>query len=309
MNLRLPSFAALRAFEAVVRLESFKEAAAELNVSPSAISHQIKRLEVEVNCKLMRRDRGGIELTPQGESYASTARRALETIAEATEDLRSDAGARLTLQCYSTFTIRWLLSRLSDYTEQTGEPPIRLVTAQRDADLASEPIDACVFIGHPTDPTISYTYLFSSRVFPVASPDYIASHPEMTALSDVAQHPVIQVYPSADDWAVWLADAGVGGIRLAGEARFDSYDHALVACTRGFGVGLAIEPFATDELNSGQLVEIFPGHRATLPRHWYLASLASRSRLHKIKAFEAWLLDQVAKDPEILRLPGLTYSS
>lgn len=305
MNLRLPSFAALRAFEAVVRLESFKEAAAELNVSPSAISHQIKRLEVEVNCKLMRRDRGGIELTPQGESYASTARRALERIAEATEELRSDAGARLTLQCYSTFTIRWLLARLPDYTAKTGEPPVRLVTAQRDVDLASEPIDACVFIGHPTDSTISYTYLFSSRVFPVASPDYLASHPKITELADVAQHPVLQVYPSADDWAVWLADAGVAGIRLTGEARFDSYDHALVACARGFGVGLAIEPFAGEELRSGQLVEIFPGHRATLPRHWYLASLASRSRLHKMQVFEAWLLDQVASDPDIVRLPGL----
>ena len=117
MQRRLPPLASLRAFEAVVRLRSFKAAAAELNVSSSAISHQIRRLETELNCRLMQRNRTGVTLTAQGERYAFGVTRGMERLLEATEELLSDTGQCLTLQTYSTFAIRWLVPRLasSDY--------------------------------------------------------------------------------------------------------------------------------------------------------------------------------------------------
>ncbi|WP_158272115.1 LysR substrate-binding domain-containing protein [Marinicauda salina] len=306
MKRNLPPFAALRAFEAVVRLQSFKDAAHELNVTPSAISHQLRRLEDEVGCRLMRRDRNGVELTPQGQRYASIVTRAMERIAEATSELRWEVGACLTLQAYSTFTIRWLLGRLPDYESATGQPPVRLVTSQLDVDLASEPVDACIFIGHPTRSDVDYTYLFSSRVFPVCSPDYLAAAPPLREPSDLRAHTVLQVYPSAEDWSVWLASAGVTGVNISGDSRFDSYDHALNAASRGLGVALAIEPFAEDDIASGRLVEPFPDARASLPRHWYFASLSSRRDLEKVSLFRDWLVDAIAADPllETCRRPA-----
>jgi len=299
MRKTLPPFAALKAFEAVVRLSSFKHAAAELNVSPSAVSHQIKRLEDELNCKLMHRDRNGIELTPAGERYAAATSRAFQRIAAATEELLSDAGECLTLQSYSTFAIRWLLPRLAAYENETGQKPIRLVTSQKDADFSSDPVDACIMIGHPTNSKVSYTRLFTSRVFPVASPDYLAAHGTLDGPNDLRGHSLLQVYPSADDWPVWLSAHGVNGLSTAGEGRFDSYDLALNAAARGMGVALAIEPFANEDLDAGRLVELFPGRRTALPRDWYFAVPLMRRELPKVDRFARWLSAKVAADPSL----------
>lgn len=159
MKDRLPPFSALRAFEAVARHGSFKSAAIDLNVTPSAISHQIKRLEEDLNCQLMRRSRDGVQLTPQGARYAAIIGRSIERIAEASADLRWDSGSCLTLQTYSTFASRWLIGRLPALEKQSSGRPLRLVTSQADVDLVHEPIDACVYIGAATRPDLDYTFL------------------------------------------------------------------------------------------------------------------------------------------------------
>jgi LysR family glycine cleavage system transcriptional activator len=299
MQRRLPPLASLRAFEAVVRLRSFKAAAAELNVSPSAISHQIRRLEKELNCRLMQRDRNGVVLTAQGERYAFGVMRGIERIQEATEELLSDTGNCLTLQTYSTFAIRWLVPRLSKYSRATGQKPIRLVTSQSDVDFSVDAVDACIMIGHPQDPQVAYRPMFNSQVFPVASPDYVKRFGPITEPSDLRDHPLLQVYPSADDWSTWLTATGLSGVSPAGEGLFDSYDLALNAAVGGMGVALAIEPFAEAELESGALVELFPDRRHALPGNWYFATPHAKRGLEKVAAFERWLIDELGQDPTL----------
>ncbi|MEA5417225.1 LysR substrate-binding domain-containing protein [Synechococcus sp. BA-132 BA5] len=302
---KFPPFAALRAFEAVVRLSSFKAAATELNVSPSAISHQIRSLEDALSCRLMKRDRNGVELTAHGERYAFAVLRGMERIAEATQELLSDAGECLTLQTYSTFAIRWLLPRLAGYEAATGQKPIRLVTSQRDVEFGVDAVDACIMIGHPGDPQSAYRPLFNSRVFPVASPVYLARNAPIETPADLRGHPLLQVYPSAGDWPAWLNAAGVTGLSTAGDGRFDSYDLALNAAVGGMGIALAIEPFAQVELESGRLVELFPGLRAPLPGNWYFVTPVTRRALEKVAAFEAWLVGEIKADPVLALLPDI----
>ncbi|WP_430431218.1 LysR substrate-binding domain-containing protein [Oceanicaulis sp.] len=299
MQRRLPPLASLRAFEAVVRLRSFKAAAAELNVSPSAISHQIRRLENELNCRLMQRDRNGVVLTAQGERYAFGVMRGIERIQEATEDLLSDTGNCLTLQTYSTFAIRWLVPRLAKYGRATGQKPIRLVTSQSDVDFNVDAVDACIMIGHPQDPQVAYRPMFNSQVFPVASPDYVKRFGPISEPSDLRDHPLLQVYPSADDWSTWLTATGLSGVSPAGEGLFDSYDLALNAAVGGMGVALAIEPFAEAELESGALIELFPDRRTALPGNWYFATPYAKRGLEKVAAFERWLIDELGQDPTV----------
>lgn len=299
MQRRLPPLASLRAFEAVVRLRSFKAAAAELNVSPSAISHQIRRLESELNCRLMQRDRTGVVLTAQGERYAFGVTRGIERILEATEDLLSDRGNCLTLQTYSTFAIRWLVPRLAKYSRTTGQKPIRLVTSQSDVDFNVDAVDACIMIGHPKNPQVAYRPMFKSRVFPVASPDYLKRFGPIDAPADLGDHPLLQVYPSADDWSTWLTATGLSGVSPAGESLFDSYDLALNAALGGMGVALAIEPFAEAELESGTLTELFPDRRIALPGNWYFAAPYAKRGLEKVAAFERWLFDELGQDPNL----------
>ena len=302
MQRRLPPLASLRAFEAVVRLRSFKAAAAELNVSSSAISHQIRRLETELNCRLMQRNRTGVTLTAQGERYAFGVTRGMERLLEATEELLSDTGQCLTLQTYSTFAIRWLVPRLASYSRAPGQKPIRLVTSQSNVDFSTDAVDACIMIGHPQDPQVAYRPLFNSHVFPVASPDYLERYGPISQPSDLRGHPLLQVYPSADDWSTWLTATGLSGISPAGEGLFDSYDLALNAAVGGMGVALAIEPFAHAELETGALVELFPERRTALPGNWYFATPYAKRGLDKVAAFETWLLEELSRDPSLVPL-------
>lgn len=302
MRPALPSLKALRVFEAVARLGGFKDAAAELNVTPSAVSHQIKQLEAELGCRLMRRGRGGFELTRPGKRLSATTGRAFDAIAQVADDLNPGGAATLTVQVYSTFAVRWLLPRLAGFEAIARAGAFRLVTAQTDADLSDSDVDASVVIASaPDDGHIAHQYLFSSRVFPVASPDYLANAGPLRRPEDLANHPVLQVYPSEDDWRVWLHSAGMGDLDHHSERQFDSYDHALRAAARGYGVALAIEPFADDDLASGRLCEVFPKMRAALPRHWYFACLTSRADLPNIVTFRDWLLAQVEADERLWR--------
>ena len=290
----LPSLTALRTFEAVARLKSFKLASAELNVTPSAVSHQIRQLEEELGCRLSRRGRSGFELTAQGRKLADTLKRSFRRISETVEQLRDETSTRIVLQVYSTFAVRWLLPRMESFQDAHPDLEIRLITSQADVNLSESTSDACVMIGAPARKEVDYTLLFSSRVYPVCSPEYLEKHGPILKPSDLRDHTLLQVYPSQNDWSVWLNTVGATSVDPSGNARFDSYDHALNMAVRGMGVALAIDPFADEDLEAGRLVELFPGQRVFLPGKWFFASLATRRNEPKITALRQWMLDEMA---------------
>lgn len=293
MRPRLSSLTALRTFEAVSRLKSFKKASQELNVTPSAVSHQIKHLEVELGCRLSHRGRKGFQLTRQGKTLANTVRRSFDRIGETLEELKADGEWRIYLQVYSTFAVRWLLPRLSSFRDTYPDFEIRLITSQADVNLAESSTDACVMIGRPDQKGVDYTLLFTSSVYPVCSPEYLSEHGPIETPDDLASHVLLQVYPSQDDWTVWLNEMGATSVDSVGETRFDSYDHALNMAVQGLGVALAIEPFAQEDIEAGRLVEVFAGQRIQLPREWYFACLSGKRGQPKIEALRQWLLDEL----------------
>ena len=166
------------------------------------------------------------------------------------------------------------------------------MTSQADVNLAESTMDACVMIGMPNRNDVDYTLLFRSRVYPVCSSEYLERNGPITKPRDLRHHALLQVYPSQNDWRVWLNTVGATSVDPSGNARFDSYDHALNTAAGGLGVALAIEPFADEDLRTGRLVEIFPGQRVFLAGQWYFTSLTSRRDDPKIKAFRSWLLDE-----------------
>ena len=290
----LPSLTALRTFEAAARLKSFKLASQELNVSPSAVSHQIRQLEEELGCRLSKRGRSGFELTVQGRDLADTLMRSFRRISETIEQFSEESRGQIVLQVYSTFAVRWLLPRMKSLKDTHPDFEVRLVTSQEDVNLSQSTTDACVMIGAPSRKNVDYTLLFRSRVFPVCSPEYLEQSGPIQRPSDLRHHTLLQVYPSQDDWSVWLETVGANSVDSSGHARFDSYDHALNMAVQGMGVALAIEPFANEDLLSGRLVELFPGERVFLPGQWYFASLAARRNDPKIIALREWLLAEMA---------------
>ena len=296
----LPSLNALRTFEAAARHGSFKAAAAELCVSQSAVSHQIKLLEAELGIGLFVRKPQGIELSRQGRAYFPILRDAFERIAAGTDLLRGAAAQpRLTLQVYSTFAIRWLIPRLPAFQRNHPDVNIRLHTSQSDVNFEYEDVDACVMIGNRTTAGLRYDYLFSSRVFPVCSPATLAEYRLRDEPARLREAPLLQVYPSRVDWWTWLDANGVEGVDPEGGQQFDSYGLAMNAAAQSIGVALGMEPFVVRDLQSEALVEPFAGKRTYTAGDWYFVCREDKTTRTDITAFREWIVQQSADDPDM----------
>lgn len=301
-NRRLPSLNALRVFEAAARHLSFKKAAQELNVSQSAISHQIKAMEKSLGINLFIRRPRAVELTAHGQFYYPMIRDAFDSIAEATEMMVKETSKSIfTLQVYSTFTIRWLLPRLEQFQSLNPDIQIRLHTSQTNTDFHQSSVDAGILIGQSGDPTLHYEHLFDVEMFPVCSPDYLEKHGAIREPADLLGHPLLQVYPSADDWPNWMAAKGLthinSGARI--QLQMESYNDALISAAKGFGIALGQQPYMTEDLDSGKLIELFPGQRVRNPNHWYLTCRREKAQTRKFELFRNWLSEQVNMDPDL----------
>ena len=171
---RFPPLNSLRAFEAAARHLSFKDAAEELSVSQSAVSHQVKALEDALGLALFTRRTRAVELTRKGRLYYPIVRNAFEDIADGTKLILEETSTHiLTLHVYATFAIRWLLPRLVRFEEKCPEVQLRLHTSQSDVNLDQNDIDASIMIGQTTNSDLHYDLLFDAEMFPVCSKRYL----------------------------------------------------------------------------------------------------------------------------------------
>lgn len=300
---KLPPLNALRAFEAAARHQSFKDAAEELAVSQSAVSHQIKALEDYLDASLFTRKTRAVELTRKGKLLYPILRNAFDSIWEGTQMLLEESSMSvLTLHVYSTFTMRWLLPRLPRFQESHPNIQVRLHTSQADVNFAQEDIDAAIMVGQPTDSNLHYDYLFDCELFPVCSPGYIRKNGPITRPEELANHPILQVYPSAGDWYVWLEGNEVTGVAPDSGLQLESYDVALSSAVQGIGIALGQQPYIDRELETGDLVELFPELRLRNTNRWYLACRSEKRHTAKMEALRSWLLGEVANDPNLPQL-------
>lgn len=270
----IPPLNALRAFEAAARTGSFKGAAAELHVSQSAISHQIKNLEEILAVKLFERTARAVELTEVGRTYLPFLQQAFDFISDGTQLLtRVSREDVLTVRMYSTFAVRWLISRLHRFQERHSDLQVRLITSQLDPVFPDRDIDLAVVIGQAVEGRVHYEYLFSPTMFPVCSPRLLAARKRLKQPKDLSGFTILQVYPSAGDWAAWLAASGASNVDPDSGIRFDSYDHALRMAARGMGVALAMQPYVSEDLVAGLLVAPLPRH--TVPARGLVPRLCS----------------------------------
>jgi LysR family glycine cleavage system transcriptional activator len=299
----IPPLNALRAFEAAARTGSFKKAALELHVSQSAISHQIKHLEKVLGVRLFDRATRAVVLTDAGRTYLPFLQQAFDSISDGTRLLtRVTREDILTVRMYSTFAVRWLVSRLARFQDRHPDLQVRLMTSQLDTAFPDQDVDLAVMIGRPTPGQVHYEYLFSPTMFPVCSPKLITARKRIKRPGDLAGFTILQVYPSAEDWGTWLKATGTKGVDPDSGLRFDSYDHALRMAARGMGVALAMQPYVSEDLAAGLLIAPLPRHTVPAPGDWYLAYMADHKKLRKIAAFQAWLLEEIAADESVAAL-------
>jgi len=246
---------ALRAFESAARLLSFKAAAAELNLSPTAISHQIRALERRLNCRLFHRQARGVVLSHDGEELALALAPAFRNIDAAVERIaRRGERAVVTLGTMPFFASRWLAPRLGSLWLAQPDIDLRLHHSPLPAHLQMERCDIAVSWGDGHWPGLCADPLIRVRLTPVHAPAAACVGDGIDAPEQLPGCPLLH-YRDRSGWARWLAAAGVAlPDELLPGTIFEDANVLLQAALAGQGVALGILPFIEDELASGRLL-------------------------------------------------------
>ena len=260
---RLPPLHALRAFEAAARHLSFQDAAAELHVTPTAISHQVRLLEEVCGHELFRRRPRPITLTAAGQALFPTLRDALDRMAGAVASLRPADGARsVRVSTTALFASRWLIPRLPSWRAVHPGCELEIVTTSGLSDLRAEAIDVAIRFGRAPPDDLDSEFLFQDRFLPVASADIWC---QGTAIVDL---PLIHYRWKRQralepTWARWVAaaspaDPSASQLDVTKGLRFSDESSAMDACLAGHGVVLASTVLASHALASGALKVVSP---------------------------------------------------
>ncbi len=288
----LPPLPALRVFEAVGRLMSFRKAGEELLITQSAVSHHIRQLEAALGARLFTRRPRGIDLTEEGRRYHAATVRAFAEIAAATAALRAEAGrTAVRVSLLPSFAANWLVARLASF--QAGHPEIRLELdpTLRLVDLAANEADLAIRYGDGNWPGAEPQLLMEERLAPVASPALAAG---LAAAPDLLRHPLL-LTQNPTDWQIWADAAGLD-IAKATTLQLIDYNIAIQAALDGQGIAMGRLLLLRDHLRSGRLVQPFP-EIAISPKaaHWLLLPRGGASP--GAARFARWLLAQVAEAP------------
>jgi len=290
----LPPLSALRAFEAAARLKSFSRAAAELNVTPAAISHQIHALEDDLGVRLFHRLNRAIELTPSAQVLLPGLTDAFTGIRAAIGRLRAhnDTGT-LTVTASPSFAAKWLVLRLHRFQERWPQIDVRLSATDEVIDLARGDFDLAIRYGTGRYPGLHVEPLLQNEVFPACSPRLLDSGPPLRTPEDLRHHALIHDQavdrdPLVPTWAMWLKAAGVTGMAATGGLTFSGSHLALDAAIAGHGIVLAYSTIAAADLAAGRLVRLFS---LALPDlfAFYVVTLPGALERPKVKAFRDWL--------------------
>ncbi|MYZ46597.1 transcriptional regulator GcvA [Propylenella binzhouense] len=293
MITRYPSLTNLRAFEAVSRHLSFTRAALELNITQTAVSHQIKGLEDLLGTKLFVRKRNSIELTEVAGEYYGPIRSALMEVSIATERaMRSDRENNLTIASPQTFAIKVLFPRLEEFRSLHPNISLNIKAVLSFENLARYDHDVAIRYGPLSNlPGQHVERLTSEESFPVCSPKLLEKHPLETP-EDLAFHTAIRNSSPvlADDWPVWLRLAGVPNLLFKDEIVCDLLFPAIEAAVDGLGVVMGRRGLVDRELASGTLIEPF-GIRHASSAGYFLLCTPERIKLQKVQIFRNWLVN------------------
>lgn len=282
---RLPFLNGIKAFEAAARSGSFAGAAAELNVSPAAISRMVRLLEDRLRVSLFERSANRLSLTVAGRTYAAGLTQLFDSLSVLTEQVATHGGRRvLTVGVGPTFAIRWLIPRLADFRREEPEIDVRITTGGAAAPFA-EDWTCGITLGDGHWSGLVAEPLFAADLVPVCTPALAA---RLGSPADLARESLLRVSHAPDDWPRWLAAAGVEARARIDGPELGYYGQALQAAADGLGVAMGIRPYIDDDLAAGRLVTPFP---LSVPKgsRWYLVYRASRAAEPAFQAFRRWL--------------------
>lgn len=304
MDPRLPPLNALRTFVVAARVGSFIKAAEDLYVTSAAVSRSVRSLESYLGCALFHRSHRQISLTREGQYYLSHLGDVFDQISLATQNLAAQRAKRPLAVCaYPSFIIDWLIPRWSRFARESPAFELKLVTTHtHDVDFEGAGIDAAVLTDREEYGTCVCERLFSAKLVPVCSPNYL---PPGTLSTDADEwgSSLLHSETRPNDWHRWAVANGNTRIDPYRGLRFESSKLMYEAAIAGIGIAIGIQEVLHRELTSGALKIAFPDG-VPAPCAFYLIRPGATESHPYFPAFREWLMAEVAKEQTREKLPA-----
>lgn len=293
MKKRLPPLRSLQVFDAVARLKSFKLAAEEIGVSPTAISHQIRLLESLLEVSVFERTPRKVELTASGKILQRASIQAFRLLENAVEEIVEVQRPRvLTLTATTAMITHWLVPRLPALMREFPTIELRLHADDCIVDLRSRKIDMALRYGTEPDEQLAPRLLYRDRFVLVASPQLTLKTPEDMLQVTLLHTDGRRIPQPVPDWQRWRNEFGPAALDINSGPRFTDEAHVIQAAIAGQGVAIVSELMAQHALRDGLLVA--PFNTALSGAAHYFVSNPEGNHHQTIKQLAEWLSAEMA---------------
>ena len=300
MKSKLPSLKGLQAFEVVSRHLSFARAADELNVSPAAVSQQIKLLEENLNIQLFSRTTRALSLSNRGREALPFISDAFEKLNKANTLLRQEKSKNIiTVSVVPSFGSRWLLPRLEKFLIQNPDITVHIDSRNELADFTTDGVDIAIRQGLGDYPDLECELLISDCAFVVCSRHLLENGEPYRSPKDLIGKNLLHVnwrieMQDGPSWETWARYHSVEGVDTTIGNRFSMDDMSVRAAIGGLGFALETHAFVADDLAAGRLVRALPEKydMPTLYHHYVVHPPFQRTKNRKIELFKNWLFEE-----------------
>ncbi|MEM7193612.1 MAG: transcriptional regulator GcvA [Pseudomonadota bacterium] len=298
MNRRLPPLNALRAFESAARHLSFKNAAAELNVTPGAISHHVKVLEEQLGVPLFLRLTRSLRLTEAGQSALPLLAQGFDKLAQGVDEIRKHNNfSSITVSVSPSFGAKWLVPRLERFRSLYPDIEVRIDGTDTRVNLAAGEADLAIRFGPGGYGGVCSDHLFSPINTPVCSPELMTGEYGLKNPKNLRHHTLLHIDWKDDEasWRMWLLAAGYKDVDPTRGPHYTMESMAILAAIEAQGIALVGDILVADDIATGRLVHPFDSALNTsLSFSYYLLSPVSLAETSKVSAFRHWLLQEAA---------------
>lgn len=294
MKRRSPPWGAIEAFMVASRASSFKDAAAQLALSPAAFTRRIQALESHIGVKLFDRGAAAPTLTVAGERYLQRLQPSYEAMRAATEWMAPDPERRaLRVGVSQSFAVSWLVPRLPRFYQQTQGIDLALQTCADNVDLLGGAADVRILYGHGDWGHFMSQKLLELEAFVVCAPQMMAGPQLPRHPGELCDYPLLELAHPANQWREWLRQAGLPPPRREPMC-FDSAQVMYEACAQGLGIALGVPPLVDSFLASGRLR--MPFERSyPMSGAYYVAALPQFRRHEAVQILWRWLVSEAAR--------------